>query len=78
MSEMSEPEALLVFMDGLAKAASAANTLAHMQQRPAWLHVRDLLEGVRTKGTQLATMSPTPRKDVLEQLERRRKMHVVR
>lgn len=70
--ETTEPEMLIRFMEGLKQAAGSAGQLAHAQQNPRWLQVRQLLEAVRYNATKMATSSPMPRPEVLKQLDRRR------
>lgn len=75
--ELTEPEILLRFLDGLKQAAASAHQLAHAQQNPQWLQVRDMLEGIRATGSVLATRRAMPRQDVLAALDRRQKSIVV-
>ena len=71
MRETTEPEMLVRFLDGLKQAAGSAHQLAHAQQNPKWLQVRDLLEGVRGQGAALATRAPISRSEALTLLDRR-------
>lgn len=71
MAETTEPEMLLRFMDGLRQASGSAHQLAHAQQNPAFLAVRDTLEALRVTAMKMATASPVPRQRVLQMLDRR-------
>lgn len=66
---MSEPETLNYFVDGLKKAAGAAHALAHAQENPNWLKVRDMLESLIEKGQRLALAKSMPRNEVIRQLD---------
>ena len=66
---MSEPETLNYFVDGLKKAAGAAHALAHAQENPNWLKVRDMLESLIERGQRLAISKSMPRQEVLKQLD---------
>lgn len=70
---ISEPEMLLRFVDGLKVAAGSAHQLAHAQENPSWLKVRDLLEGLIESGQKLAMSKSMPRQQVLEELIKREK-----
>lgn len=72
--EHQEPEMLLGFMDSMKRAASYANGMAHAQQNPQWLAVRDLLEGCRGQAVKMATQKAVPRHQVLGMLDHRSKM----
>lgn len=66
---VSEPEMLNRFVDGLKVAAGSAHQLAHAQENPNWLQVRDLLETLIEKGQRLALSKSMPRAEVLRQLD---------
>lgn len=66
---VSEPEMLNRFVEGLKTAAGSAHQLAHAQQNPNWLQVRDLLETLIEKGQRLALSKSMPRAEVLRQLD---------
>jgi hypothetical protein len=66
--ETTESEALIRFMDAMRSASGCAHQLAHMQQNPGFLKIRDLLEGVRTQAATMATRKSVPRLTVLESL----------
>ena len=74
MSDLSEPQVLMVVLEGLKQAASGSRVMGQMQSRPQWFAVSDLLEGVRTRVAALATMSPTPHAEVIKQLHARNKV----
>lgn len=65
---VSEPEMLVRFVDGLKVAAGSAHQLAHAQENPNWLKVRDLLEGLIESGQKMAMAKSMPRQQVLEEL----------
>lgn len=65
---ISEPEMLIRFVDGLKIAAGSAHQLAHAQENPNWLQIRDLLESLIEKGQKLATAKSMPRQQVLDEL----------
>lgn len=69
---MSEPEVLLQFVDGLKRAAGASHALAHYQQNPNWLKIRDALEDMIVRGQVLATSKSMPRAQVLQELQVRK------
>lgn len=69
--EATEPETLLRLMDALKQASGCAHQLAHMQQNPGFLALRDALEATHVTAMKMATRSPLPRQDVLAQLEER-------
>lgn len=68
---ISEPEMLVRFIDGIKIAAGSAHQLAHAQENPNWLKVRDLLESLIESGQKLATSKSMPRQQVLEELAKR-------
>jgi hypothetical protein len=70
---MSEPECLLIFVDGLKKSAGAAHAMGHYQENPNWLKVRDLLENLIVQGQKMAISKSMPRSEVLLNLEAREK-----
>lgn len=63
---------LLRFVDGLKISAGSAHQLAHAQQNPGWLKVRDLLENLVIQGQTMATAKAIPRQEVLRQLDVRK------
>lgn len=65
---ISEPEMLARFVDGLKVAAGSAHQLAHAQENPDWLKVRDLLENLIEKGQKMAIAKSKPREEVLVEL----------
>jgi hypothetical protein len=65
---VSEPEMLLRFVDGLKTAAGSAHQLAHTQENPNWLKVRDMLENLIESGQKMAMARSMPRQDVLSEL----------
>lgn len=71
MKPHEDKDLLLFLVDGLKKAASAANGLAHTQANPAWLTIRDLLENVRTNALIMATSKSVSRQNVLQMLDSR-------
>jgi hypothetical protein len=71
MADTTEPEMLMRFMQALKDAAGSAHQLAHAQQNPNWLSVRDLLEATREQGAKMAMRRSMPRQDVLTALDRR-------
>lgn len=71
MIYLNEVEALMYTVDGLKKAAGGAHALAHYQQNPNWLKIRDLLESLIEKCQVLATSKSMPRSDVLAELNQR-------
>lgn len=66
---ISEPEMLNRFVDGLKTAAGSAHQLAHAQENPSWLKVRDYLENLIEKGQRLAISKSMSRQEVLRQLD---------
>lgn len=70
---ISEPEMLVRFVDGLKAAAGSAHQLAHAQENPKWLTVRDKLEMLIMAGQQLAMAKSMPRQQVLAELDIRAK-----
>jgi len=64
---------LVRFVDGLKVAAGSAHQLAHAQENPNWLKVRDLLETLIENGQKMATARSMPRQEVLRQLDIREK-----
>ena len=56
------------FVDGLKVAAGSAHQLAHTQENPNWLKVRDMLETLIEKGQRLALSKSMPRQEVIKQL----------
>lgn len=68
---VSEPEMLVRFVDGLKVAAGSAHQLAHAQENPNWLKVRDLLEALIESGQKMAMAKSMPRAQVLEELDKR-------
>lgn len=70
---ISEPEMLLRFVDGLKVAAGASHQLAHAQENPHWLKVRDLLENLIESGQKMAMSKSLPRQEVLAELDARQK-----
>jgi hypothetical protein len=69
MREASESETLLRFMDAMKQAAGCAHQLAHMQQNPNWLRIRDLLEGVRQQASKIGAGRSVPRQAILAQFD---------
>lgn len=65
---VSEPEMLARFVDGLKVAAGSAHQLAHAQENPNWLKIRDMLESIVENGQKLAMSKSIPRQQVLEEL----------
>lgn len=65
---ISEPEMLMRFTDGIKIAAGSAHQLAHAQENPNWLKIRDMLESVIEAGQKLALSKSMPRQQVLEEL----------
>lgn len=57
------------FVDGLKVAAGSAHQLAHAQENPNWLKVRDMLETLIEKGQRLALSKSMPRSEVLKELD---------
>jgi hypothetical protein len=74
--ELSEPEILLRLLDGLKKASGSAGQLAHHQQNPAWLDIRNNLEIMHKLCSQVATSRAVPRQEVLRSIDRRAKTFV--
>lgn len=70
---VSEPEMLVRFVDGLKVAAGSAHQLAHSQENPNWLKVRDMLENLIESGQKMAMSRSMPRADVLANLTIREK-----
>ena len=70
---VSEPEMLVRFVDGLKIAAGSAHQLAHAQENPTWLDVRDKLEILIIAGQQMAMAKSMPRQEVLEKLDQRQR-----
>lgn len=70
---VSEPEMLIRFVDGLKVAAGSAHQLAHAQENPNWLKVRDLLENLIESGQKMALAKSMPRQEVLRELDIRSK-----
>lgn len=68
---MSEPECLVYLVDGLKKAAGGSHTLAHYQQNPNWLKIRDLLESLIEKCQIMASTKSMPRQEVIQKLDER-------
>ena len=68
---LSEPEMLARFVDGLKVAAGSAHQLAHAQENPNWLKIRDYLESIIENGQRLAMSKSMPRQQVLEELVKR-------
>ena len=52
-----KPQTFVDFIDGIKVAAGSAHQLAHAQENPHWLEVRDYLEGVIELGQNLPTLS---------------------
>lgn len=65
---ITEPEMLIRFIDGLKIAAGSAHQLAHAQENPNWLKIRDALETMIEQGQKLATSKSMPRSQVLDEL----------
>lgn len=63
---------LVRFVDGLKTAAGSAHQLAHAQENPNWLKVRDYLEALIEKGQKLALAKAMPRYEVLSELNKRK------
>lgn len=59
---------LVRFVDGLKVSAGSAHQLAHAQENPNWLKIRDLLENLIETGQKMATAKSMPRQDVLAEL----------
>lgn len=70
---LTEPEVLVEFVDGLKRSAGACHALAHYQENPTWLQLRDLLESVIEQGQKLVVSKSMPRYQVLSELDRREK-----
>ncbi len=70
---VSEPEMLVRFVDGLKVAAGSAHQLAHAQENPNWLKVRDLLESLIEHGQKMALSRAMPRTEVIRELDYRQK-----
>lgn len=58
---LSEVEVLVELVDGLKKAAGASHALAHYQQKPQWLKIRDNLEVMIVACQELASAKSIPR-----------------
>lgn len=69
---ISEPDMLVRFVDGLKVAAGSAHQLAHAQENPNWLKIRDMLEVLIDKGQRLALAKAMPREEVLRELDIRK------
>lgn len=52
-----KPQIFVEFIDGLKIAAGSAHQLAHSQENPKWLQVRDILEKIIDVGQILPTFS---------------------
>lgn len=52
-----KPRVFVDFIDGIKVAAGSSHQLAHSQENPRWLEVRDYLEGVIELGQNLPTLS---------------------
>ena len=65
---------LLRLMDSLKQAAGCAHQLAHAQQNPAWLDVRNALEATRAMAGAMAVKRAMPRQEVLEALKGRERL----
>jgi uncharacterized membrane protein YfbV (UPF0208 family) len=72
---ISEPEMLVRFVDGLKVAAGSAHQLAHAQENPNWLSIRDKLETLIEMGQKMAMAKSMPRQQVLAELDKRQKRH---
>lgn len=70
---VSEPEMLLRFVDGLKIAAGSSHQLAHAQENPNWLKIRDMLENLIESGQKMAMAKSMPRYEVLQELDARAK-----
>ena len=75
--EISEPEMLVRLVDGLKVAAGSSHQLAHSQQNPNWLKVRDLLEGLIVQCQKMVVAKSMPRAEVLRNLDIRQKGLVI-
>lgn len=64
---------LLRLVNALKEAAGSCHQLAHAQQNPSWLSVRNLLEACREKCVAMAAAKPMARGDVLTALDIRQK-----
>lgn len=64
---------LVRFVDGLKVAAGSAHQLAHAQENPNWLKVRDMLENLIEHGQKMAMSKSMPREEVLRQLDIRQR-----
>lgn len=62
---------LLRLVNGLKEAAGSCHQLAHAQQNPSWLSVRNLLEACREQCVEMAAARPMARQDVLNALNLR-------
>ena len=57
VSQDKKPKTFVDFIDGIKVAAGSSHQLAHAQENPRWLEVRDYLEGVIELGQNLPTLS---------------------
>lgn len=64
---------LVRFVDGLKTAAGSAHQLAHAQENPNWLKIRDLLENLVESGQKMAVSKSMPRQEVIRELDIRQK-----
>lgn len=65
---LTEVEVLMELVDGLKKAAGSAHALAHYQENPKWLVIRDTLEKLIETSQTLVVQKSMPRQDVLSEL----------
>ena len=71
MPDTTEQQMLIRFLDALKQASGSAHQLAHAQQNPRWLQVRDNLEVLRTTAATMASSRPMARSEVISRLNER-------
>lgn len=72
MSEANESEIILRLLDALRKASGCAGQLAHHQQNPRWLDVRNQLEMTHTLCATMSAAKAVKRQAVLAMLDQRK------
>lgn len=54
MSDLSERDALAIFVEGMRKAEEAARIVAHYRRDPSWIKISSLIANVREKASVMA------------------------
>lgn len=73
-SDMTEAEAITGLVENMRQAAGYATALAHLQQNPTFLALRDSFTALQETAVKIAISRPMRRSEALAMLDQRQKL----